>query len=310
MDHKLYLTDPGIFKNKNFYYTGGKPVTDLVVLKRLNKLKPPPAWENVWYASNKDCHIQVYGTDTSGKKQYILSENYINESRSEKYKNMKNFTRKINSFKKRIKLKNEIINRENLICLLFNLLIDTHIRVGNEIYAETNKTYGLTTLRQKHLKFEDNAFKFVFTGKSKIKHTILVPSEYNNFMKKLQLSHKNKLLFWYHDIDTKYISSDDLNNFLKDNMGKDYTCKDFRTYSANILFIKYFLNNSKGNNSNGNVKKIILKSIDETAYQLGHTRSISRKSYISNNLIDYCLDSFESAASCSAKALLCKVWTI
>ena len=185
MDHKLYLTDPGIFKNKNFYYTGGKPVTDLVVLKRLNKLKPPPAWENVWYASNKDCHIQGYGTDTSGKKQYILSENYINESRSEKYKNMKNFTRKINSFKKRIKLKNEIINRENLICLLFNLLIDTHIRVGNEIYAETNKTYGLTTLRQKHLKFEDNAFKFVFTGKSKIKHTILVPSEYNNFMKRI-----------------------------------------------------------------------------------------------------------------------------
>ena len=105
----------------------------------------------------------------------------------------------------------------------------------------------------------------------------------------------------------KYITSDDLYNFLKDNMGKDYTCKDFRTYSANVLFIKYFLKNSKGK---FNVKKIILKSIDETAYQLGHTRSISRKSYISNNLIDYCLDSFESAASCSAKELLCKVWSV
>ena len=126
-------------------------------------------------------------------------------------------------------------------------------------------------------------------------------------MEKLQLSHKNKLLFWYRDPDMKYITSDDLNNFLKDNMGKDYTCKDFRTYSANVLFIKYFLKNAK---SKFNIKKIILKSIDETAYQLGHTRSISRKSYISNNLIDYCLDSFESAASCSAKALLCKVWEV
>ena len=307
MDHKLYLKDPGIFKNKNFYYTSGKLVTDSVTLKRLNKLKPPPAWTSVWYASNKDCHIQVYGTDTSGKKQYILSENYINESRSEKYKNMKNFTRNLESFKRKIKLKNEIINRENLIYLLFNLLIDTHIRVGNEIYAETNKTYGLTTLRQKHLKFENGSFNFTFIGKSKIKHTILVPPEYNNFMQKLQLSHKNKLLFWYRDPEMKYITSDDLNNFLKDNMGKDYTCKDFRTYSANVLFIKYFLKNSKGK---FNVKKIILKSIDETAYQLGHTRSISRKSYISNNLIDYCLDSFESAASCSAKELLCKVWSV
>ena len=159
----------------------------MVTLKRLNKLKPPPAWTSVWYASNKECHIQVYGTDTSGKKQYILSENYINESRSEKYKNMKNFTRNLESFKRKIKLKNEIINRENLIYLLFNLLIDTHIRVGNEIYAETNKTYGLTTLRQKHLILVNGKYYFTFVGKSKIKHSIAVPDKYYHFIQKYKL---------------------------------------------------------------------------------------------------------------------------
>ena len=320
MDHKLYLTDPGIFKkNLKFFHAGGTLVSDQVTLSRLSKLRVPPAWENVWYASNKNCHIQVYGTDTSGKKQYILSERWVNSAKSQKYKNMKTFIRNLPSFKNKIKLNFNTFSftRENLIFLLFNLLIDTHVRVGNEIYAETNETYGLTTLRQKHLKLENGIFKFVFTGKSKIKHSIDIPPIYNCLIKQLILPQKNKLLFSYKEgSEIKYINSEDLNNFLKENMGKDFTCKDFRTYSANILFIKAFKKFTKSasvkasNLSSTRVKSVILKCIDESAKQLGHTRSISRKSYISDSLIDYCLSSFDNASNCSTKSLLSKVWSI
>ena len=142
MDHKLYLSDNGIFKRKNKYYylKNNKEVTNLANLERLDKYRVPPAWTNVWYASSKKCHIQVYGTDISGKKQYILSNEWINNAKSEKFNRMKSFIRNLSPFKKKIKLTNTKLTKENIIKLLFNLLIDTHIRVGNEIYAEQNKT--------------------------------------------------------------------------------------------------------------------------------------------------------------------------
>ena len=302
MDHRLYLKDPGIYKNKNNYYFNktNKPVTSVTSLNRLNVIKVPPAWTSVWYSSNPRCHVQVTGVDSIGKKQYILSDEWTLNSKYTKYLRMKSFIQRLPSFKKKIKLDNSL----NLIYLLFNLLIDTHIRVGNEKYAEKNKTYGLTTLRQKHLVLTDDVFSFSFVGKSKIHHSIKIPSEYNVYMKKLILPNKNSPLFW-HTVcgKIKEISSEELNIFLKENMGKDYTCKDFRTYSANILFIKAFLKFSK---KETNVKKIILKSIEESAKSLGHSEIISKKSYISNTLLDYCVDSFTNAVTLSTGELLSK----
>jgi len=319
MDHKLYLSDKGIFKkNSSFYYhtkksldefNNGvkltdtlKKVTDETTLERLNKLYVPPAWKCVWYASNKNCHVQVRGVDVSGKKQYILSEKWVSNARYTKYKRMKRFVKDLKIFKKKIKIQNYNPSKEFLLYLLFNLLIDLHIRVGNEIYAETNGSYGLTTLRQKHLQGN----KLSFLGKSNINHTIDIPEKYQNYFKQFKLNNGNGLLFFYTiNGKRKSISSDELNNYLKEHMGKDYTCKDFRTYSANILFIKAFLKNARGQQKS---KKVILKSIDSTAEQLGHTRNISRKSYISNNLLDYCYDSFEIACELSPDELLSKVW--
>ena len=305
MDHKRYLSDPGIFKrgNKFYFVKNNKEVNDPNQLIRLSKFRVPPAWNNVWYASDKKGHIQVYGIDSSGKKQYILSQDWINNSKYEKFNRMKSFIKNISSFKKHIKLKNNNINRENIIHLLFNLLIDTHIRVGNEIYADQNKTYGLTTLKQKHLIVKDGNYYFSFVGKSKIKHHIEIPETYIPMMRKLNCNDKNKPMFYYDNF--KIISSEELNNYLKENMGSAYTCKDFRTYSANILFIKAFLKNCK---NNPKVKKVIIKSIDESAHLLGHTRSISRKSYISNNLIDYCTDNYSDASEATTSDLLSKVW--
>jgi DNA topoisomerase-1 len=301
MDHKLYLSDKGIFKknNKFYYFKSGAVVTDTLTLDRLKKVYVPPAWKSVWYASNKNCHVQVRGVDISGKKQYILSEKWINNARYTKYKRMKCFVKDLKVFKKKIKLGKYNTSKEFLIFLLFNLLIDLHIRVGNEIYAETNGSYGLTTLRQKH--FNNNQLSFL--GKSNINHTLDIPEKYQVYFKHFKKTNGNGPLFFYNE--KKVITSDELNTYLKEHMGNDYTCKDFRTYSANILFIKAFLKNAKNQHKS---KKIILKSIDSTAEHLGHTRNISRKSYISNNLLDYCYDSFETASELSPDELLCKVW--
>jgi len=308
MDHGLYLSDLGIYKrNDIFYYNkNNQRVEDRVVLERLSKIRVPPAWENVWYASNKKCHIQVHGIDGSGKKQYILSEEWVKGSNAEKFNRMKSFIRKLGSFKKIISLpfRRQSITREILIKLLFNLLIDLHVRVGNEVYAEQNGSYGLTTLRQKHLKFENNTFVLNFVGKSNIKHTLEIPDIYNYYFTKLKIDSKSKPLFYYDNFKT--VSSEELNVFLKENMGKEYTCKDFRTYSANILFIKEFLKLKKSKNDIP-IKKLILQSIDSSAKQLGHTRNISRKSYISNNLLDYCLDI--GSKDCTVSELLSKVWS-
>ena len=301
MNHTSYLRDPGIYKQNNIFYYKKKDqlVTDPKILERVNSFVVPPAWKNVWYASSSRCHIQVHGIDTGGKKQYILSQKWINNAKYSKFQRMKTFMKDIASFKRKIKLKGVVLTRETLIHLLFNLLMDLHIRVGNEIYVPNS--YGLTTLRQKHLKLVNGRYQFEFIGKSGIEHTISIPVEYNVWFDRLRGGSQNKHLFLFQGTP---IQSEDLNEYLKRYMGKEYTCKDFRTYSANVLFIHSFLKNSKKVVKSTQIKKCVLSSIDESAKLLGHTRTISRKSYISNTLLDYCLDSFGKASKLSESELL------
>ena len=144
-----------------------------------NNLRVPPSWVDVKYYKNS--HIKATGIDSKGKKQYILDEEYILNQNTEKFNRLKLFVRKIDSFKKKIGFNDTIslsLDKENIIKLLFNLLLDTHIRVGNEIYSKNNKTYGLTTLRKRHLILKNEKYYFRFTGKSNIKHCILVPERY------------------------------------------------------------------------------------------------------------------------------------
>ena len=311
-----YLKDTGIYKKNDRYYffKNDNKVSDLSILDRLNKYRVPPAWKSVWYASDRRSHIQVHGIDSSGKKQYILSDKWINNQKTEKFNRINHFIKDLNSFRSKIKLNNQeyFHSKTFLIKLLFNLLLDLHLRIGNEKYASSNKTYGLTTLRQKHLIVKNGELILSFVGKSKIHHEIEIPSDYSHFIKKYIIPNKpNYPLFYYYCESNnkvmKNINSEELNNYLKEHMGKDYTCKDFRTYSANILFIKDFLKKSKNTQSNTSIKKLILKCIDNSAKQLGHSRSICKKSYISDHLLDYCAESFSEASGSSFSVLVSKI---
>jgi DNA topoisomerase-1 len=285
-----YSRDPGIYKKDNvFYYHTNNKCVNKQDLERVSKFVVPPAWTSVWYASNPKSHVQVYGTDGAGKKQYILSESWINKTNSKKFSRLKSFIEKIDSFKKLIK------KCETTTELVFNLLIDTHVRVGNEKYAKHHKSYGLTTLRKKHLVQKGNDMFFIFIGKSGVKQNIKIPEKYHKNLIKLN-EKPGKILF--------DVNSDTLNKYIKEHMGESFTCKDFRTYSANILFIQSFLKNCK---EPINKKTIVLNSLKESAELLGHTKSICKKSYVSHNLINYCLDHFELASACSCDKLLSKI---
>jgi DNA topoisomerase-1 len=163
---------------------------------------------------------------------------------------------------------------------------------------------------------KNGVYYLSFVGKSKIHHEIEISNDYSHFIKKYIIPNKpNYPLFYYYSESLqdpsstnktmKNINSEELNNYLKEHMGNDYTCKDFRTYSANILFIKDFLKRSKS--YVGNVKKLVLKCIDNSAKQLGHSRSICRKSYISDHLLDYCLESFSEASGSCFSVLVSKI---
>ena len=335
MDYSLFLRDPGIYTLNGKYYNlkTKKKITDEKIINRLHSIKVPPAWKNVWYAYYKKCHIQAHGIDSSGKKQYILNETHITNKKYEKFHRMKQLIKKINSFKKLIRINNYTdLSKENIIKLLFNLLLETHIRVGNEVYSKNNKTYGLTTLRKRHLIYSNNSndeYFFNFIGKSKIEHSIQIPEKYHPLIIKLRDNNnsKNNNFFWYLSEGNKInISSDILNEYIKKNMGEQFTCKDLRTYSANVLFIEYFLKNVNSSktlhiinnqstrttlhnmqSNNQSKNKIILESIKQSAQKLGHSRGICKKSYISDSLLNYCLESFDSAKLESKDSLLNKL---
>ena len=305
MNQIIFLKDRGIYsKNGKYYYYSNNQIINQHDYSRITEIKVPPAWENVWYASNKKSHIQAYGTDSTGKKQYILSDKWIKESTNEKFERIKRFIKKIKAFKRNIHFTTEL-SKENIIKVLFNLLLDTHMRVGNEIYSVNNSTYGLTTLKKKHLIINDHYY-FSFVGKKNIKHDIKLDSKYHAILLLLikKIRNNDNLFYYYSDNKRVNISSEDLNDYLKDKLGSEFTCKDFRTYSANIIFIDSFL---KFRNNNTNPKKIVLECIKYSSVLLGNSKGICKKSYISNNLINYCLDSFGSAISESRESLILKI---
>ena len=308
MNHSIFLKDPGIYKkNTNYYYhLNNKKVTDTTKLEFLKNIYVPPAWDKLWYASNKNCHIHVHGIDSSGKRQYILNPAWIQSKKYEKFKRMILFTKKIPLFFKKIKINysRPSTDKEYIIKLLFNLLLDTHIRVGNEIYSRTNKTYGLTTLRKKHLVEKEHEYYFIFVGKSKIQHTIKIPSKYYTFLSTISLPLNNSDHL-FRDNSGELITSESLNEYLKENMGPSFTCKDFRTYSANVLFIESFKKLSK--NTKLKPKEVVLKSIIHSSNLLGNSKNICKKSYISDTLLNYCTDSFTSASGETVESLLSRV---
>lgn len=289
---------PGIRREKvkdGFRYLDahGDPLKDETTLARVKSLVIPPAWTDVWICPQANGHLQATGRDARGRKQYRYHPKW-REARDEvKYERMLKFGGALPQIRARVDadLKPSGLPRDKVLATIVYLLEATMMRVGNEEYARTNKSFGLTTLRNRHVKVDGSDVEFSFRGKSGVYHKVAVHDRRLARIVKRARDLPGQELFQYVDDDgaTHSIDSSDVNDYLRAITGEDYTAKDFRTWSGTVL-AALALQEFERFDSEAQAKKNIVRAIESVAEKLGNTPSICRKCYVHPAVLEAYLD--------------------
>jgi DNA topoisomerase-1 len=298
--HLHYVTDrtPGISRAQGpdgfLYLTpDGTPVVDELVLARIRKLAIPPAYKDVWICRNPNGHLQAVGRDARGRKQYRYHARWRAVRDEAKYGKMLVFGRKLPEIRARVEcdLAKPGLPREKVVAALVRLLERTLMRIGNEEYAKANKSFGLTTLRRRHVKVSGSAMVFDFRAKHGIAwHVEIKDRRLATIVRKLQ-DIRGQELFKYVDDDGEEhaIGSEDVNDYLREITGEDITAKDFRTWAATNL-AALALREFASFDSEAKAKKNLRRAIEAVAKLLGNTPTICRKCYIHPAIFEGYLD--------------------
>ena len=285
-----YVSDeiPGIRRKKagtGFSYIGanGKPLRDERTLRRIKSLVIPPAWTEVWICPDADGHLQATGFDARHRKQYRYHPRFREVREQTKYNRMLDFARALPGIRRRVAhdLKLRGLPREKVLAAVVKLLETTLIRVGNDEYAASNKSYGLTTLRDKHARIKGSTIRFEFKGKSGVEHDVdLTDPRLAQIVKQCQELPGQELLQYLDDDGTVCdIGSSDVNAYIRDIAGDEFTAKDFRTWAGTVL-AAVALQELKAFDSQAQAKKNILAAVESVAKKLGNTKAVCRKCYI------------------------------
>jgi DNA topoisomerase-1 len=285
-----YVSDaePGIRRRKtgqdfSFVGSNGKPVTDKRTLARIQSLVVPPAWTDVWISGDPDGHIQATGRDQRGRKQYRYHPRW-SESRDEvKYSSLADFAHALPKIRERIDadLRRRELPRERVVASVVWLLDNTMIRVGNSVYARDNKSFGLTTLKTRHVEVEGSKLRFAFKGKSgkewKLK---LVDRRMAKIMRSIQ-ELPGQHLFQYINGggERRSVTSQDVNDYIQTAVGGDFSSKHFRTWGGTVRALSLFAQVPPPDTKAG-IARAMNVVIDEVARHLGNTRAVCRKCYI------------------------------
>jgi len=271
-------------KQKSFVYEfNGKPVRDKAVVKRINSLVIPPAWEKVCISYLKNSHLQATGRDAKSRKQYRYHPIWNKIRNQTKFYRMQFFGELLPLIRAQvdIDLNQEGWPRTKTLALVVKLMEETHIRIGNEQYAKRNKTYGLSTLRKKHLKVSKDKIKFEFVGKKGKEHVVsLRNKKLRHLINKCQ-DLPGWELFKYLDQEgnKQTINSTMVNDYLFDLCNQHFTAKDFRTWAASVVFLESLY--ELGLETDEKIKnKNVLTSFDAAAKALGNTRNVCKKYYV------------------------------
>lgn len=265
---------------KYTYYLHGKILSDDKTIFRIKKLCIPPSWKNVKISISESDYLQATGEDASGRKQYVYHPMWNQLVKIEKYDRLKRFSEKFGKICLCINniLQNGNLNeKEYVVALVLRILIYTHSRIGNDIYAKENNTYGLTTLLKKHVKVKDKTIHLVYIGKHSIRQELVFSDNICSKIIKELINIPGDRLF--KTSSGEIIKSNDINNYLSFISGDNFTCKDFRTYSSNLLFIKILSKKDIPKNIT-QAKKNVNESYKDTSLKLGHTSAISKGSYV------------------------------
>jgi len=289
---------PGIRREKagdGFRYldAGGDPVTDEATLGRIKSLVIPPAWTDVWICPQANGHLQATGRDARGRKQYRYHPKWRAVRDEVKYERMINFGQALPTIRKEVDRALSLpgMPREKMLATIVYLLEATMMRVGNEEYARTNKSFGLTTLRNRHVKVDGSDVEFRFRGKSGVYHKVQVHDRRVARIIRRSRDLPGQELFQYVDDDgeTHSIDSSDVNDYLRTITGEDYTAKDFRTWSGTVL-AALALQEFEKFDSEAQAKKNIVRAIESVAEKLGNTPTVCRKCYVHPVVLDAYLD--------------------
>ena len=285
-----YVSDqaPGLRRKrvgKGFTYvdSGGGTVRDAETIGRIKRLAVPPAWTDVWICPDPRGHLQATGRDVRGRKQYRYHARWREVRDAVKYDRMLAFAESLPRIREHTDrdLERPDLPREKVLASIVRLLEDTRIRIGNDEYRKENGSYGLTTLRNRHVNVIGAEVRFTFRGKSGKQHTVELHDRRMARIIKRFLEIPGQELFKYVDGDgeVKAIDSADVNEYLQAITGEDFTAKDFRTWAGTILAARFLREAAEAVNTRG-AKKHIVRAIARVAEELGNTAAVAKKGYI------------------------------
>ena len=295
-----YVSDdrPGYTRKANgevfkWFDAEGKLIRDEQRLLRINRLAIPPAWTEVWVSPSLNGHIQATGRDARRRKQYLYHERWREVRDENKYDRIISFGKALPKIRKRVSqdLKLQGLPREKVLATVVQLLERTFIRIGNEEYARENKSFGLTTMKDRHVEVKGSKLRFRFRGKSGREHEVDVTDRrIAKIISKLQ-DLPGQDLFQYLDEDGKVrdISSQDVNEYLRGITGEDFSAKDFRTWAGTVL-TAIALNAQEKFETQKQAKSNIKTAISAVARILGNTPAICRKCYVHPAVLETYLD--------------------
>lgn len=290
-----YVADstPGYTRKKagkgwSFYDADGKVVKDDELISRFTRLVIPPAYTNVWISPYENGHLQFTGTDAAGRKQYRYHPHWNQIRNQSKYHRLQLFASYLPAIREQVDkdLARPKLDHEKVVALVVRLMELTSIRVGNESYKKLYGSFGLTTLMDKHVKIEGSKMNFEFRGKKGVFHKVSLQSRKLAKLVKQCREIPGKELFQYYNAEGQHctIGSGDVNHYLKEITGEDFTAKDFRTWSGSVSALYAFKDAGEFKNVTECRKKIV-SVLDEVAINLGNTRTVCKKYYVHPTII-------------------------
>jgi DNA topoisomerase-1 len=265
------------------YYDGDQRVTDRDTIERLNSIALPPAYKDAWFCKDPNGHLQATGIDDRGRKQYRYHPEFRAQAEASKFAGLAQFGKALPKIRRKVDkdLRKRELGRDKVVAAVVRLLDEDYLRVGSEEYAKSNKSYGATTLLRRQVQDDGRKVRMRFRGKSGIEQEVTITDRtLRRIVRQLQ-ELPGQALFQYvnGDGNPHPITSTEVNDYIREASGGDFTAKHFRTWGATVLAFEQMLD--KADNARISVKTMI----EPVAEALGNTVAMSRKAYVHPALI-------------------------
>lgn len=277
---------PGKF---NYEDNRGNKVTDSAALERIQKLVLPPAWTDVWISPKKNGYLQAVGVDVAGRKQYRYHPEWVNRRSDHKYFRLLEFGKALPKARKKVEkdLRRKNLDERKVLAICVAVLQDTLIRIGTAAYEKSYNSYGLSTLKDKHVKHKNNGTFLCFVGKKGVKQEIrLTDRRLIKLVKRCKdIPGQDLFQFYTKDHQRKAVDSGMINQYIREITEDDFTAKDFRTWGGTLEAMRQ-LAICASENPEVSAKKLVVTALDCVAAKLGNTRAVCKSAYVYPMLLE------------------------